>query len=79
MRNLEEAKREFKAVPVDVDQASSIKVITAEFEGLLEHVFNEVPEGANRTAGTRKLLEAKQTFIQAISHDWQKPTASKAS
>lgn len=73
MRTLEEAKKEFNATNITEEQGGAITVITAEFERLIEHVFNEVPEGAHRTAGVRKLLEAKQTFTHAISHDWHKP------
>lgn len=77
MRTLEEAKQDFNSITVDSDQAGAIQVITAQFEQLVEHVYNEVPEGAHRTAGVRKLLEAKQTFTHAISHDWHKPEVAK--
>ena len=76
MRNLAEAKHEFTSVPVCQEQSEDIAVISAKFEQLLDDVYGRVPEGANRTAGTRKLLEAKQTFVQAISHDWKQNAKS---
>lgn len=71
MRTLEEAKHAFKSVPItDEDQKSALTVITAQFDQLVEHIYNEVPSTADRTAAVRKLLEAKWTCVQAVTHDW---------
>lgn len=77
MRTLQEAKYAFTAQKTTEDQKSAITVIEAQTEQLVEHVFNEVPETADRTAGLRKLLEAKQAFIQAITHPGPTATQTK--
>jgi hypothetical protein len=68
MRTLAEAQQAFKSLGVNKDQQALIDTVGDMFENALETIYVAVPESADRTAGVRKLLEAKWTFIQAITH-----------
>jgi hypothetical protein len=47
------------------------------FQSLAEDVFDRVPENPDRTAGLRKLLEAKWTLCHAVSHGGGIPVMTK--
>lgn len=70
MRTAEEAKFAFTPVgKLGVTTTHKILKIENEFRDLALSVVDLVPESADRTAALRKLLEAKMTCVQAISHD----------
>ena len=43
-----------------------LQVISAACTTLAEQVDREIPENAEKTAGLRKLLEAKDCFVRAV-------------
>lgn len=80
MRTLEEATAAFKPVTnLGDDQRGALTIIESQFLNLVEHVFSEVPATADRAAAVRKLLEAKWTCVQAITHDWNTGSVKAAS
>lgn len=50
---------DYRHLPLDLQTMSS------RFGVLAEILDNELPEGAEKTAGLRKLLEAKDCFVRA--------------
>ena len=50
---------DYEHLPLDLQTMSS------RFGVLAEILDNELPEGAEKTAGLRKLLEAKDCFVRA--------------
>lgn len=45
-----------------------VRELTAQFHNLAMYIENEVPPSADRTAALRKMLEAKMTLVQGITH-----------
>jgi len=45
-----------------------VREITTQFHSLALYIENEVPPSADRTAALRKMLEAKMTLVQGITH-----------
>lgn len=78
MRTAKEVTYEFtpqgKLEPVATNKL--LKIETA-FKDLATDIIDLVPECAHRTAALRKLLEAKMTCSQAISHPPVQPQEPK--
>lgn len=77
MRTKEEgltALRTVDAKFISETQKQAMLILQASVEELVHAIFDNVPEGADRTSAVRKLLECKMTCVQAITHEasWQK-------
>lgn len=70
MRTKEETSKSF-GPPMKLDAVGAMKMmkLNERFKDIAFEVLDLVPEGANRTAAIRKLLEAKMTCVHAISYD----------
>lgn len=78
MRTMSEAMDAFSPNKCDQTQQQRILHIENSCKELLKDIYDMVPESADRTAGVRKLLEAKMTFVQAISHPPKEEQQSNA-
>lgn len=79
MRTKAEVKHAFtpSAKLSEVQQSALLKTQML-FQNTADELMDLVPDSADRTAGMRKLLEAKMTFTQAITHEVAAPlTTSK--
>jgi hypothetical protein len=71
MRTPEDVTRAFTPVPgkeLSEQQTQGIMLVQNAFLELASTIMIDVPECADRTAALRKLLEAKFTCVQAITH-----------
>lgn len=69
MRNREEVVHAFTPNPkLNEIQKQALLRTEMAFKELATEVVDLVPECADRTAALRKLLEAKMTCVQAITH-----------
>ncbi len=82
MRTLQEATKAFTpTTEIAQDQKDALKAVFEAYMDLLNVIYTEVPQSADRTVAARKLLESKQVCAQSITHDWnnQEKTSSELS
>ncbi len=70
MRTREEVIHAFTPVGAKLDEVQRMALLKTEnaFKDLATDLIDFLPECADRTAALRKLLEAKMTCTQAITH-----------
>ncbi len=78
MKSVNEAKAAFGAVSIK-DPGITMRILKLEkaFQSMVEDIYDLVPENADRTAGARLLLQAKWTFVQAVTHAEAPPQEKK--
>lgn len=75
MRNREEVEHAFTSIgKLDAGGTQRVLRLNVAFKDLAHEIMELAPETPDRTASLRKLLEAKFTAIQAVTHSQPKET-----
>lgn len=77
MRTKDDVKYAFSSQKVDPTRWSKILRTEIAFKELASEMIELASDSADRTAAMRKLLEAKQGFVHAISHEVPAQEAGK--
>lgn len=77
MRTKEDVKHAFSSQKLDSTQSQKILRTEIAFKELASEMIELASDSADRTAAMRKLLEAKQGFVHAISHEVPAQEAGK--